>query len=123
MSTSNADQIIQSFVDRFTGEASVRKVYGEPIVAGDKTIIPVARVILGLGGGFGEGNLGGGKTTSSASGSGQGDGGGLGGGLMISPQGFIEVTPTETRYVPLGRVRYVVLGLAIGLVVSKLFNH
>ncbi|GAB4029960.1 GerW family sporulation protein [Spirosoma jeollabukense] len=123
MSSLNIEQLMRSFIDRFTGEASVRKVYGEPIVAGDKTIIPVARVSLGLGGGFGEGNLAAGKTTSDASGSSQGDGGGLGGGVMISPQGFIEVTPTETRYVPIGRVRYVVLGVAIGLVVSKLFNR
>lgn len=123
MGSLNPEELMRSFVDRLTGEASVRKVYGEPIVAGDKTIIPVARVILGLGGGFGEGNLGAGKTTNVSSGSGQSDGGGLGGGLIISPQGFIEVTPTQTRYVPLGRVRYVVLGLAIGLVVGKLFNR
>ena len=37
--------------------ASVKKVFGEPIQAGDKVIMPVAQVAYGFGGGFGKGHF------------------------------------------------------------------
>jgi uncharacterized spore protein YtfJ len=35
-----------------------KSVYGEPVVCGDKTIVPVASVAFGFGGGFGKGRKG-----------------------------------------------------------------
>ncbi len=64
--------IAQSLQDSLT----VRTVYGEPITAGNITIVPVARVSFGFGGGGG-------------------------GGGMVQPLGFIEVTSTGARWVPL----------------------
>jgi uncharacterized spore protein YtfJ len=46
--------ILRSITERLEGSANVSTVYGEPIVAEGKTIIPVAKVRYGFGGGFGE---------------------------------------------------------------------
>jgi len=47
---------IEKLASQFGQSASVKNVYGEPIQAGDKTIIPVAQIAYGLGGGYGQGN-------------------------------------------------------------------
>ncbi|GAB3504891.1 hypothetical protein GCM10027341_35860 [Spirosoma knui] len=122
MSASNAQQSIQSLLDRLTSQATVQKVYGEPIVSGDKTIIPVAKVILGFGGGYGEGRGTTRKGSANAADSGQGEGGGVGGGLIVEPAGFVEITPTGTRYVPMRTGRYVAIGVALGFVLSKVLR-
>jgi hypothetical protein len=63
----------------------VRVAYGKPIRAGDRTIIPVARVRVRGGLGFGSGP--------------DEDGGGGGGGTLdAQPVGFIESGPDGTRY-------------------------
>jgi hypothetical protein len=63
----------------------VRVAYGKPIRAGDRTIIPVARVRVRGGIGFGSGP--------------HDDGGGGGGGTLdAQPVGFIESGPEGTRY-------------------------
>jgi len=75
--------------------------YGEPVRAGDRAVIPVARVQARGGMGFG-GNAD--------------DGGGGGGGMLkAAPAGFIEVTPEGTTYVPAPRGR--TGGLAAGAAV------
>jgi hypothetical protein len=65
----------------------VRVAYGKPIHAGDRTIIPVARVRVRGGFGFG-----------SAPRDQGGDGGGGGGTFDAQPIGFIESGPEGTRY-------------------------
>lgn len=122
MSLPTAKQLLQSITEQLTTEASVRKVYGEPIVSGQKTIIPIARVILGFGGGFGEGRSTPKSTPADLPGGG-GEGGGMGGGLVVQPLGVIEITPEHTRYVPLSVGRYVVAGIALGLVLGGLIRR
>ena len=46
-------QLLQSIADKVRSSASVKSVYGEPVEAEGKTIIPVARVAYGFGGGGG----------------------------------------------------------------------
>src|SRR2546423_7966775 len=65
----------------------VRVAYGKPIRAGDRTIIPVARVRVRGGFGFG-----------SAPRDQGGDGAGGGGTFDAQPIGFIESGPQGTRY-------------------------
>ncbi|HEV7362955.1 MAG TPA: spore germination protein GerW family protein [Solirubrobacteraceae bacterium] len=65
----------------------VRVTYGKPVRAGDRTIIPVARVRVRGGFGFG-----------SAPRDQGGDGGGGGGTFDAQPIGFIESGPQGTRY-------------------------
>ncbi|MCI0870060.1 MAG: hypothetical protein J4O08_10105 [Chloroflexi bacterium] len=88
--------IFKTISERLQTAATVKTVYGDPVVAEGKTIIPVARVRFGFGAGFGEGDTGG----EGVSGNAEADkGGGGGGGVEVRPVGFIEITPGETRYV------------------------
>ena len=100
--------IIVSISERLEDSASVKRVYGEPIVAEGKTVIPVAKVRYGFGGGFGEGNTG--------ESEGQ-QGGGGGGGVEVTPVGILEITPEGTRYISFeDRGRIVKAGFALGLI-------
>lgn len=67
-----------------------RLCYGEPVRAGDRVVIPVARVRGAGGGGFGR-----------KGGTDEEDGGGGGGVLEASPAGYLEITPEGTRYEPI----------------------
>lgn len=88
--------IFKTISERLQTSATVKTVYGDPVVAEGKTIIPVARVRFGFGAGFGEEHTGG----EGVSGNAEADkGGGGGGGVEVRPVGFIEITPGETRYV------------------------
>jgi uncharacterized spore protein YtfJ len=71
----------------------VKTVYGEPISAQGKTIIPVAKITYGYGAGAGTGGVG---DTSA-----RGEGGGGGGGVRAVPVGVIEVSDQPTRFVPI----------------------
>src|SRR5438309_3847352 len=85
--------LLQSLKDGILGQASVKAIYGEPIVAQGKTIIPVARIMYGYGAGAGTGGVG---DTSA-----RGEGGGGGGGVRAIPVGVIEVSDQQTRFVPI----------------------
>lgn len=113
MNEPNTNEMLQALTERMTSGATVQKVYGEPIVAGHKTIIPVARVMLGFGGGSGR---------NAGPANSQGEGGGAGGGLMVQPLGVIEVTPEKTNYVPLRPIRYIAMGVALGLVLGSMLG-
>ena len=69
------------------GLVGARLCYGEPVVAGDQTVIPVARVRVAGGGGYGSGD--------------EGDGGGGGGYLEATPQGFIAIRSEGASYEPI----------------------
>lgn len=43
--------LLQSLKESVLGQANVKAIYGEPISAHDKTIIPVARIMYGYGAG------------------------------------------------------------------------
>ena len=49
----NASEILRSLGERLQGGASVKNVFGDPITVDGKTVIPVARVRYGFGGGGG----------------------------------------------------------------------
>ncbi len=99
--------ILKSITDRLHGSASVRTVYGEPVVVEGKTIIPVAKVRYGFGAGFGEGE---GSEDP-------GHGGGGGGGVEVTPIGIIEITPEGTDYFSFeDRSRMIKAGFALGLI-------
>src|ERR1700740_2440377 len=58
--------------------ANVKAVYGEPIAAQGKTVIPIAKLIYGFGGGAGTGGVGNSGT--------RGEGGGGGGVTAFHPK-------------------------------------
>ncbi len=71
------------------GLRGARMCFGEPVEAGGRTVIPVARVKASGGAGWGGGGDEGGT----------GEGGGGGGHLDAAPIGFIEVGADGSRFV------------------------
>src|SRR5690348_8066019 len=85
--------LLQSLKDGILSQASVKAIYGDPIPAHGKTVIPVAKIMYGYGAGAGTGGMG---ETSA-----RGEGGGGGGGVRAIPVGVIEVSDQQTRFVPI----------------------
>ena len=90
-------------------QIGVKTLYGEPITAGERTIVPVARILYGFGGGMGKGE----KTERP-------EGGGGGMGYFGMPTGYIEMSSSGTRYVALGQRRQMAAALLAGLVLGFL---
>jgi uncharacterized spore protein YtfJ len=108
-------EILTSLADRFAATGKVQNVFGEPIEAHGKTIIPVARVKYGLGAGGGGENKSG---TDDAVG-----GAGGGGGVQVTPIGVIEVTDGGTRFLrffdPQMAAKLVAGGVVLGLLLRR----
>ncbi len=110
------DTLVNSIRETVAANANVNAVFGEPIAAQGKTIIPVARIGYGFGGGTGT------KPGSEPLAQGQSGGGGGGGGKVI-PIGVVEVTAQGTRYIPFvspGKLAVVaVAGLVFGMWIGR----
>src|ERR1700680_374820 len=85
--------LLQSLRESILSQASVKAIYGEPVSAHGKTVIPVAKVTYGYGAGAGTGGVG---DTSA-----RGEGGAGGGGVRAIPVGVIEMSDQQTRFVPI----------------------
>ena len=85
--------LLQSLKESILSQSSVKAIYGEPISAHGKTVIPVAKIMYGYGAGAGTGGVG----DSSA----RGEGGGGGGGVRAVPMGVIEISDQRTCFVPI----------------------
>ena len=107
-------RFIQVLSDTVAAKASVNTVYGEPVVVGEKKVIPVARVGCGFGGGGG-----GGSKPQQGNGAPQmaGEGGG-GGGFGAVPVGVVEITPTATRFIRFGGTRRLVGAFVFGILLG-----
>lgn len=100
---------------------SIKNVMGEPIQVHHKTVIPVARVAYGFGGGFGNG-----RKTHPGQSTGAGDGtqsaveqgAGGGGGVHVNLKGVYEITPVSTRFIPANPLRYVFIGMVAGFLLQ-----
>jgi uncharacterized spore protein YtfJ len=79
----NLPQSLQSLIEHLRSTAGVATVYGAPVTAHGKTLIPVARVAYGFGGGFG----------------GEESGGGLGGGVTAYPVGVVDLGPEGAHFI------------------------
>lgn len=73
---------------------SANSVVGEPIVAGDVTIVPISKISIGLGGGGSDF-----VTKNSANGENP-FGGGVGAGIKVTPIAFIVVKEGNVRMLP-----------------------
>ncbi len=87
---------IESLARSAQNSLSTTTIYGEPITAGNVTVVPVAEVRFGFGGGGGGGPTAPGENGVSSTGGGGGGGGGGG----VRPVGFIEITESGSRWVP-----------------------
>jgi uncharacterized spore protein YtfJ len=90
----SSSTMLQSLHENLANRAQVKSVFGEPISAEGKTIIPIAKIAYGFGAGAGTGGVG--DTRA------RGEGGGGGGGIRAVPVGVIEVSSNQpTRFVPI----------------------
>ncbi len=102
-------EFFQSLGDRVQGSASVKTVYGDPVVVDEKTIVPVARVAYGFGGGVRSRTKGEGGALQK-----DGDEEGGGGGMAATPVGVVEITQGDTRFISIGEERKLAWALLIG---------
>jgi uncharacterized spore protein YtfJ len=121
----NKENFLERFASDFSQSASVKNVFGEPIQAGEKIIIPVAEISYGFGGGFGQmGNKNKREEDlleTSLSTKNENEGGGGGGGLHAKAKGIYEITPTSTRFIPSQNYRQVFMNVAVGFLICRLF--
>ena len=106
--------VLQSLKESILSQASVIAIYGEPISAHGKTVIPVAKIMYGYGAGAGTGGVG---DTSA-----QGEGGGGGGAVRAIPVGVIEISDQQTCFVPITDRKKLtgaaVAGIGLGILLS-----
>ena len=121
--------VIKGITDRIHDTATVKNVYGDPIVAEGKTVIPVARVRYGFGYGGGQegesadtensGREDGNVDTENGGQAGAARvGGGGGGGVSVNPIGVVEITANATRYISFGESRKMFGALVVGLLLG-----
>jgi uncharacterized spore protein YtfJ len=96
--------------DKFAANANAKTVYGEPVHAGNRTIIPVARIGYLLGATSGGRN---GETVGGGSG---------GGGVGARPVGYIEITDAGSRYIEVSAMKKTIVVIALGFVTGYLFR-
>ena len=114
---------IENLATRLGQNASVKNVFGDPVVTNGKTIIPVAQVAFGFGGGFGEkkrknllsGNL---QSESRENEKGiDGEGAGGGGGMYAKAKGVYEVTSQQTRFIPTDNNKQLLVAALFGFLI------
>lgn len=88
----NIEGLIGTAMEKLGGMVNVNTVVGQPITAGDITIIPISKVSLGFVAGGGE--YAAEKSADPAF------GGGSGGGLSVNPVGFLACGNGSVRYIP-----------------------
>ncbi|MDR7481707.1 MAG: spore germination protein GerW family protein [Armatimonadota bacterium] len=95
-------------IARIDEQATVKTVFGDPIRADGRTLVPVARVAYGFGFGLG-------RNQEKEQGTEEtGEGGGGGGGAWVRPMAVLEITDAGTRVRPIVDVtRLVLAGLAL----------
>lgn len=93
---------IEEMLKSIVQHAGAQLVFGEPVSANGKTILPVARLQYGFGGGSGSRRDGG-----------QHAGGG--GRLVSKPVGVFEITQSQTRFVPITSNWTLLAAIAVGI--------
>ena len=131
---------LNEIIEDLQDSASARAVFGDPVERDGRTVIPVARIAYGFGGGFGSGPAIGEDADDEEPGDEDeitieavddidgegGSGAGFGGGLMAKPIGALEITDHETTFVPIGGNRdrmFALLGLGIGLFLGRFLGR
>ena len=113
----NASEMLGKIGESLGSTATVGSVFGEPIHAEGKTVVPVAKVAYGFG-------AGGGQCLGKHEGSDEpSEGGGGGGGVRAFPAGALEITQAGTRFIPFTDHRVAIGAFVAGVLVGGLFLH
>lgn len=95
--------LLQAIAERLHSSSSMHTIYGDPIEAQGKILIPVAKVSYGFGGGtVGTNSLDCADKQPSGN---SVEGGGGGGGVRMVPLGMVEVTSQQTRFLSFSTVQ------------------
>ena len=94
------DKEFTSIIKKLQESATVESVYSDPIESNGKTVIPVATVRYGFGGGYGSDSDREDQMTENEDQ--VSTGAGMGGGVSATPTGVVEITDSETRFIPIG---------------------
>lgn len=108
-------RFVESLAERFGGVANAQAVFGEPVERDGITVIPVAKVAWGVGGGAGKG----GETKNESYEGGEGGGGG--GGVSAKPLGYIEIRDGTAEFVRLRDVSSYIPVLIAGSISAWIF--
>lgn len=95
--SSKATEILDSLMRNLKEILTTKTIVGDPVQAGNTTILPVMKVSVGFGAGAGAG---------SADKSGTGSGGGGGGGVAITPVGFLVIEGGKAVMVAAGGTKW-----------------
>jgi uncharacterized spore protein YtfJ len=106
------NEMLEKLSESLGSKATVKSVFGDPIRVGDKTVIPVAKVAYGFGGGFGAG--------PTKNGNPKGEGGAGGGGVRAYPAGALEITPKSTQFIPFTNLRWLLTAFSLGAFAATL---
>ena len=122
----NDDNFLTTMADGLTQHASARNVFGEPVRAGEKVIIPVVQVMVSMGGGYGHGRQQNRqlllpdpaqpRQTTQPDTPG---GGGGGGGMYATARGVFEITPKRTRFIPIFGLKELIVSVVAGFVLGQ----
>jgi uncharacterized spore protein YtfJ len=112
LASNPAEGVIERLGEKLGVTARAAAVFGEPVEREGVTVIPVARVRWGFGGGAGRKD-------------GENAGGGGGGGVQASPIGFIELRggTAEFRRIRTGNVPWIAGFVAGFLLVRRLYRR
>lgn len=119
----NATELLEKIGQSLGSTATVKSVFGEPIQAEGKTVVPIAKVAYGFGAGSGAGPGKHGHTPETGEPGTQAEGGGGGGGVKAFPAGALEITATGTRFIPFHDLRWLGGALAIGALGGMLLRR
>ena len=129
--TMESPEFLEPLVDRLHSTGKAETVFGASREERGRTIVPVARVSYGFGGGFGKaGNrktqskpkIGEARADDKEPQADEGVGGGAG--INVTPVGVFEVTEAGARFLPIAKSRVVAVstflaGVLLGMVVSR----
>jgi uncharacterized spore protein YtfJ len=111
METMEAPVVTNSFEEVFRSiveHAGAKSVFGQPVSVGGKTVVPVARIRYGFGGGSGQREDGGQH------------GHGGGGGLIAQPLGVYEIDQSQTRFIPITSNLTLLAAIGLGICLGVL---
>jgi uncharacterized spore protein YtfJ len=98
-------EFIERLAERVGVRAQASAVFGEPVERGGVTVIPVAKATWGVGGGSGE------KAGEKGMGG--------GGGISVSPLGYIEVRETGAEFKRIRDLRLAAAMAGLGVLAAR----
>lgn len=86
--------MLDNTISKIREMVNANSVVGEPIVAGDVTIVPISKISIGLGGGGSD------FVTKNSNNGDNPFGGGVGAGIKVTPIAFIVIKEGNVRMLP-----------------------